>query len=411
MRGGNCVLPFLLIILVSVSFVYSINNGVARTPPMGWVTWCTDNDIVPCLNDFCSESEVKSVADAMASNGMKELGYKYINLDDCWAGQRDVNGTIQPEQDRFPSGMKALADYIHSKGFLLGLYTDVGEKTCKGGRPGSWPYYKQDAMTYAEWGVDFVKMDWCNHPGQYNASQLYGMMRDALNATGRKILFSICEWGLYEPWVWGAQTSNMWRVGPDRLPLWWTPETTQDPGQGQGVANIIEHMAGLSKYAGPGGWNDPDFLMPGYFWMSNVDQVTEFSFWCLWSAPLLVATDIRDLSNKQIILNAEAIAVNQDTLGIPGDRIVNNTDGGEVWTRPLSGNAWAVILYNSNIVYGDADVSVLFNPKYLPGWPSTVTKANVRDLWQHKDLGVFDTKYEVSLGPHASVMLRLTPVM
>jgi len=182
------------------------------------------------------------------------------------------------DSSRFPSGMKALADYIHQRGMKLGLYTDVGSKTCRGGRPGSWPYYKQDALTFASWTIDMVKMDWCGHPGGYTAPELYGMFRDALNATGRKILFNICEWGKSTPWIWGPNTSNTWRVGPDHLPLWWTWETDQDPGQGQGTANIIQHMAGLSKYSGPGGWNDPDFLMTGEWWLEEIDSQTEFSF-------------------------------------------------------------------------------------------------------------------------------------
>jgi len=177
------------------------------------------------------------------------------------AGPRAANGSITADPTRFPSGtLIPLANYLHSKGLYLGIYTDVGTQTCRGNRPGSWPYYDQDAATWASWGVDLVKMDWCDHPSNYTAPQLYGMMRDSLNKTGRPMVFSICEWGLSSPWEWGATTGNLWRVGPDHLPLWWTPKTNQDPGQGQGTANIIQHMAGLSSYAGPGGWNDPGSL-------------------------------------------------------------------------------------------------------------------------------------------------------
>jgi len=296
--------------------------------------------------------------------------------------------------------MKALADYVHLYGLKLGLYTDVGEFTCRDGRPGSWPYYKQDALTFASWGVDMVKMDWCGHPGGYTAPQLYGMFRDALNATGRRMLFNICGWGKYDPWLWGPNTSNTWRVGPDHLPLWWTPPTDQDPGQGQGTANIIQHMGGLSKYSGPGGWNDPDFLMTGEWWMEEIDSQTEFSFWCLFSAPLFVSTDIRVLSNKQEILNKEAIAINQDPLGLAGDIRGNFTDGGQVWSKRIQGNSWAVILYNSNIVFGYVQVTVSW-AKHLPGWPAGKVVGKLRDIWQHKNIGSYSNSYTSDfLQPH-----------
>eukprot|EP01089_Gocevia_fonbrunei_P019293 TRINITY_DN6788_c0_g1_i1.p1 TRINITY_DN6788_c0_g1~~TRINITY_DN6788_c0_g1_i1.p1 ORF type:complete len:305 (-),score=17.32 TRINITY_DN6788_c0_g1_i1:447-1361(-) len=292
--------PLFILVTLLVS-VNALDNGLGRLPPMGWTTWCTDNFIIPCFDDFCSATEIKSVADSMVKNGLLDLGYEYVLLDDCWAGPRDANGNVTADPTRFPLGMKELANYLHSIGLKLGLYTDAGPKTCRGGRPGSWPHYQQDAWTYANWGIDWVKMDWCNHPAGHTAPELYGMMRDALNATGHKIFFATCEWGLDEPWSWGMSTANSWRVGPDHLPLWWTPETTQDPGQGQGTSNVIEHMAGLSRYAGPGGWNDPDFLMTGIWMggMTEVDWRTEFSFWCLFAAPLVVASDVRDLQTSR----------------------------------------------------------------------------------------------------------------
>jgi len=219
--------------LVLCSVVFCLDNGLGRLPPMGWATWCTNKGAVPCLDDYCDEDEIKSIAKAMASNGMKELGYEYILLDDCWAGGRLPNGTIYAEIDRFPSGsLKPLADYVHSLGLKIGLYTDVGQKTCKGDRPGSWGFYEEDAKTFAGWSMDMVKMDWCGHPGGYTAQQLYSMMRDALNKTGRPMFFMMCEWGLFNVWEWAMPVGNSWRIGPDHIPLWWTPPTTQDPGEG-----------------------------------------------------------------------------------------------------------------------------------------------------------------------------------
>jgi alpha-galactosidase len=263
-------------------------------------------------------------------------------------------------------------------------------------------------MTYASWGVDYVKMDWCNHPGQYTAPELYQMMSDALNKTGRPILFSICEWGRYNPWEWAPAMSNMWRSGPDHLPLWWSPDTGQDPGTAGGTSQIIQHFGGLSKYAGPGQWNDPDFLMPGYFWESDYDQVTEFSFWSLFAAPLIVATDIRTLSDKQVLLNKEVIDIDQDPLGIQGDIRVNNTDGGQIWTRTLSNNSWAAILYNSNLLYGTVTLTLNFTQSLFPGWPTSVTTASVRDVWKHTDHGVLK-QYTANLSPHQSLMFKVTP--
>uniref|UniRef100_A0A6B2L6E6 Alpha-galactosidase n=1 Tax=Arcella intermedia TaxID=1963864 RepID=A0A6B2L6E6_9EUKA len=375
---------------------------------MGWATWCTDNGVIPCYDDYCDEAEIRSVGDAMASNGLRELGYNYVLLDDCWGGGRDnVTHLIYPDPARFPSGMKALADYLHAKGLKLGLYTDVGETTCKGGRPGSWPYYTLDAQTFASWGIDYVKMDWCHSPGQ-TAQELYSNFSLALNKTGHPMVFSICEWGKNSPWEWAPPISNLWRSGPDHVPVWWDPYYGQDPGTAGGTSQIIQHFGGLSKFSGPGQWNDPDFLMPGYFWEFEKDQVTEFSFWCLFAAPLIVATDVRELSDKQVILNKEAISIDQDPLGIQGDIRVNNTDGGQIWSRPLQNNFWSVILYNSNVVYGDVSITLTFSSANFPGWPEHVTSANVRDIWQHKDLPV-TSSMQVNLTPHESVMFKVSP--
>jgi len=384
---------------------------LAKTPPMGWTTWCTDNTIIPCADDYCDEAEIRSVADAMVSSGFRDLGYNYVLLDDCWAGYRDnVTHLLHEDATRFPSGMKALADYMHARGLKLGLYTDVGQKTCRGGRPGSWPYYQLDAKTWAGWGVDYIKMDWCGHPGGHTAPQLYQMMRDALNASGRPMLFSACEWGLFSPWEWGPETANMWRTGPDHIPLWESPDSGQDPGIGGGTAQIIQHMGNLSRYATPGGWNDPDFLMPGYFWFSESDQITEFSFWCLTASPLIVATDVRDLSNKKELLNKEAIAIDQDPLAIAGDIRANYSSGAQIWSRPLSNNEWAAILYNSNVLWGDVDITIPFNNQFLPNWPSNIKTAKVRDIWNQKNYGPVSNFTVTGLLPHQSVMIKITPV-
>ena len=253
-------------------------------------------------------------------------------------------------------------------------------------------------------------MDWCDHPSEYSAQQLYTAMSQALNNTGRPMFFAICEWGLYSPWEWAPEIANSWRVGPDHLPLWWTPRTQQDPGQGQGDANIIEHMAGLSPYASPGAWNDPDFLMIGEWTYieKSIDYQTEFSFWCLFSAPLVIATDIRNLSDKQQILNSEAIQVNQEWAGAAGDRVASYRDGGEVWSKPLS-KSWATILYNSNLRIRKDPITVTLTFTDLPGWGSS-QNANVYDLWSHSSIGNFTGSYSRQLSSHESAFLRVTPL-
>jgi len=251
-------------------------------------------------------------------------------------------------------------------------------------------------------------MDWCGNPG-YPAQVLYTNMSKALNKTGRPILFSICEWGRFNVWEWGMDVANMWRSGPDHIPLWWSPDSGQDPGTGGGTSQIIQHFGGLSKYAGPGGWNDPDFLMPGYFWESEYDPITEFSFWCLLAAPLIVATDVRDLSDKQVLLNKEAIEIDQDPLGIPGDIRLNNTDGGQIWSRRLSGNRWAAILYNSNLLFGDVTLTLNFTTDMLLNWPSNTTKGIVRDIWQKTNYAPANSFTKSGIVPHQSYTLVITP--
>eukprot|EP01114_Cavostelium_apophysatum_P007715 TRINITY_DN1987_c0_g1_i1.p1 TRINITY_DN1987_c0_g1~~TRINITY_DN1987_c0_g1_i1.p1 ORF type:complete len:439 (+),score=38.83 TRINITY_DN1987_c0_g1_i1:162-1478(+) len=388
------------LLLSVLPYVAALDNGLALLPPMGWTTWCTD-DIIECYDDFCNDEEIREIADAMVSNGMLDLGYNYINLDDCWAGPRDENGTITADSSRFPKGMKPLADYLHSQGFKFGLYTCAGNVTCRDNRPGSWGHFEQDANTYAEWGIDQVKMDWCSHP-DLPPVEVYSMMRDALNQTGRPILYSICEWGKDEPWTWGGAVGNMWRVGPDHLPFYWLPDTDQ------GVIGVITHMAHKSNWSHPGGWNDPDFLMTGALTMSDTDSRTEFSFWALWAAPLIVSTDVRDMSNKkEILLNKEIVAVNQDPLAIAGDIVANYSDGGQVWSKPLHDGSYAIILFNPEFWYSQT-VSISWDLIW-PGIDSSV-EVSVRDLWEHEDLGNFASQFSISVDPHAVVMIQAAQV-
>jgi alpha-galactosidase len=242
---------------LTVSIALSVHaqkfENLALTPPMGWNSW---NHFACEIN----EKIIRETADAMVSSGMKDAGYLYINIDDCWHGERDSLGFIHPDSSRFPSGMKALSDYIHSKGLKFGIYSDAGWKTC-GGKPGSRGYEYQDALQYAKWGVDYLKYDWCNTDG-LNTEGAYLTMRDALHSAGRPVVFSLCEWGNSKPWLWGKNIGHLWRTTGDITNCF---DCVVDHGtwKSWGIMYILDMQEGLRTYAGPGRWNDPDMMEVG----------------------------------------------------------------------------------------------------------------------------------------------------
>ena len=372
-------------------------NGLALTPPMGWNSW----------NKFAcnvSESLIKSMADAMVSSGMKEAGYQYIVIDDCWQVRRDANGNIIADPQRFPNGIKAVADYVHSKGLKFGIYSDAGTATCQG-RPGGRGHEFQDALTYASWGVDYLKYDWCN-AGTQDAAASYRTMAEALRASGRQIVFSICEWGTHKPWLWGAEAGgNLWRTTDDIEDRW--SGRKQWPGGGccsNGVLDIVDQEAPLYSYAGPGHWNDPDMLEVGNGGMTASEDRAHFSLWCLLAAPLITGNDLRSMSaeTKEILTNREVIAVDQDSLGRQVRRVAKNGDS-EVWSKELHDGSRAVILLNR----GEApnEISVAWNQI---GYTDHLS-AEVRDLWVHKNLGRFTGSFKATVPSHAVVMVTIKP--
>mmetsp|Transcript_3592 Transcript_3592/g.3549 ORF Transcript_3592/g.3549 Transcript_3592/m.3549 type:complete len:414 (+) Transcript_3592:69-1310(+) len=398
-------------------FISCYNNGLAATPPMGWSSWCT-NDLCG-IPDLCNEFEVRNKCDAMVANGMRDAGYTMMLLDDCWAAHdRDENGELQPMPDFFPSGMKALADYVHERGMQLGLYTCVGTETCKRNRPGSYGYFDVDANTFAKWGIDLVKADYCNRPSNETGKDLYYQFSSALNATGHPMIFATCQWGEDNVSEWGGDIAQMFRIQMDHIPLWNGPPSASGAGYGIGTKNIIDFMADLhpSKYTRPYAWMDPDFLetlfLEKYLENDNImmnytNSRTEFSFWALWSSPLLVATDPANLSVEKasILLNTEVIAINQDPLFIAGERIRNDneTTGGQLWSRPLSNGDICVILYNSG-QHDNVPIAVSWSEI---GW-SNDDNVSIRDLWLHEELGVMKQGYERNINAHDIAMLRLT---
>jgi alpha-galactosidase len=346
---------------------------------------------------------IRQTADAMVSSGMKDAGYQYVVIDDCWQVERDANGNIVADGKRFPSGIKALADYVHGKGLKFGLYSDAGTKTCQG-RPGSRGYEFQDARQYAAWGVDYLKFDWC-HTSTQDARSSYELMRAALDGSGRAIVFSICEWGTSKPWLWANGVGNLWRTTGD-ISDRWEGKVKWPNGDccSNGMTEILDEQVGLASYAGPGHWNDPDMLEVGNGGMTVTEYRAHFSLWAMLAAPLIAGNDLRDMKPeiRDILTQKEVIAVDQDEAGKEGRRVWK--DGNlEVWSKPLQDGSRAVVLFNR----GTEDKKISVEWQDL-GYPSHLS-AKVRDLWQSKDLGDYKGTFSASVGPHSVVMVTIRP--
>jgi len=396
----------LLIVVAIVQLTYSIDAqdsntvsmGLALTPPMGWNTW----------NKFaCDVSDplVRGMADAMVKSGMKDAGYQYVVIDDCWQVSRDTNGNIVVDPQRFPNGMKAVADYVHSLGLKFGIYSDAGTKTCQG-RPAGLGHEYQDARTYASWGVDYLKYDWCNTlPGQ-DARSSYANIRQALDASGRPIVLSICEWGTAKPWLWGKDVGgNLWRTTGD-IQDRWAGKKEWSPGNccSNGMLDIVDENSQLYSYAGPGHWNDPDMLEVGNGGMTNTEYRSHFSLWAIMAAPLMAGNDLRSMTPeiRNILTNKEVIAIDQDPLGRQGRRVWKDGDL-EIWGKQLQDGSRAVILLNRGA--SSHEVTVTWEQI---GYTGHLT-ALVRDLWTHKDLGKFTEKFSAPVESHAVVMVTVKP--
>ena len=383
-------------------------EGLADTPPMGWSTW----------NKFgCNVDErmVREMADALVESGLAEAGYVYLNIDDCWhASERDADGFPQCDPERFPSGMKALADYVHSKGLKLGIYSDAGRRTCAG-RFGSFGHEYQDALQYARWGIDYLKYDWCNTEN-INPVGAYTLMRDALRAAGRPILFSMCEWGTSKPWTWAREVGHMWRTTGDIGLSFSDPAVFTGDWKPRTVMQNFDDNAGLRRYAGPGHWNDPDMLEVGNGMSVNQDRA-HFTMWCMMAAPLILGNDIRAMSDETaaIVTDRDVIAIDQDPLGVQGLRYA--TDNGlEIWFKPLAGGEWAFCLFNRThearpytidwqlFSFTDTEVSqcsTAFDRIVYEG----------RDLWNGGRSFHTDCKREVVVPAEDVVLYRLRPVV
>ncbi|MEE4115584.1 MAG: glycoside hydrolase family 27 protein [Marinilabiliaceae bacterium] len=372
---------------------------LALTPPMGWNTW----------SEFgCNVSAglLMEMADIMVSSGMKDAGYEYIVVDDCWQVGRDEEGNILPDPETFPDGMKPVVDYIHSLGLKFGLYSCAGSLTCQG-RPGGRGYQFQDARQYAAWGVDYLKYDVCNMEGQ-NHEAAYRTMSDALKECGRPIVFSICEWGISEPWKWAKGIGHLWRTTYDISPLYYGKVNWGSLG----FMNIIDDQAELWRYAGPGHWNDPDILEVGNGSLTRDENITHFSMWAISAAPLMAGNDLRIMSDevKEILTNPDVIAINQDSLGNQAVRFLDMGDH-EVWFKRLVNDELAMCFVNRSELpwkmdYNWKDTKIHHNYKSVD---FSSQAYELYDVWEHKNIGTTDNNLKHTIPTHGVLMLKLTP--
>lgn len=390
----------LAICLVTSAFAQKW-EGLALTPPMGWNSWNT-------FANHIDESVVHETAEAMIANGMRDAGYVYVVIDDTWAlRERNSEGNLVADPQKFPGGLKALGDYLHSKGFKFGIYSCAGMKTC-GGYPGSWGHEFQDARLFASWGVDYLKYDWCDH-GTADARDAYKRMSEALRAAGRPIVFSLCEWGQNKPWEWAETIGHLWRTTGDIYDSY-----DGRKGWESGWKLLLNQQYdlvpsngpdGLGKFAGPGHWNDPDMLEVGNEGLSLAESRAHFSFWCMLAAPLMAGNDVRHMKPEiqAILTDKEVVAIDQDVAGKQGFRaLAEPAKQTEIWVKELSNNEWAVCMLNTGTAAADLTVH----------WDRLWTihgEHTVRDVWGKKSVGDTTTPYVAHVEPHDVVLFRLTP--
>ncbi|UXX80981.1 glycoside hydrolase family 27 protein [Reichenbachiella carrageenanivorans] len=376
---------------------------LAPTPPMGFITW-------NLFEGNISEDMVKSIADAMVETGMKDAGYEYVIIDDLWQGDRDENGVLHPDYSKFPNGMKALADYVHSKGLKFGIYTDIAPLTCAG-EEGSYGYEAIDAQTFAEWGVDYIKCDYCYAPKDiFTAVERYGKFIKEVRKQDKKMVFALCEWGKRSPWLWGESIdAQLWRTTWDLRDTW---EHGSYGVRNNGIMECLDIQAHLHEYAKPGHWNDMDMLVVGLYGKGKATSAngaigctdTEYEahmgLWSLLASTLFVTCDIREMNaeTQRILMNKEIIAVNQDPLGRQAKRIFKSGVQ-EFWAKPLKDGGYAIGFLNRDdhdTLEMTLDLSKL-----------KLSQVKARDLWTHTDLGMYQGEISLSVKPHECRVIRI----
>lgn len=401
----KCLLIFFF--SLAVFHVKAQSDKLALTPPMGWNSW-------NLFEDEVSEKLIREIADAMAASGMKEAGYQYIVIDDYWVGGRDEKNELFADKKRFPGGMKALAAYVHEKGLKLGIYSDAAALTC-GGVTGSYDFEEQDAKTFAKWGIDYLKYDYCNAPSDMlTAFTRYKKMGDALKKTGRPIVYSICEWGQLKPWLWArAAGGHLWRTTWDIRDTWHAPKYYNGSN---GIMNVVDIQNGLEQFAGPGGWNDPDLLVTGLFGKGKSSSLngkftgctlteyrSQFALWCMLASPLMVNLDLRKLDTdiKQLVLNKQLIGINQDSLGRQATSVYRHGDI-QAFKKELAGGRYAICLLNR--AAGEKDYTINVDKELM-----------LRGAWQAQDAFTAKTNkiekiLKGRLNAHACAVYIFSPI-
>ncbi|HRG80875.1 MAG TPA: glycoside hydrolase family 27 protein [Chitinophagaceae bacterium] len=395
--------PVFLFLFFCTRFALSQNSGPASVPPMGWMSW---NSLAERVN----EKDLREIAEVMVSTGMVEAGYNYIFIDDGWQGGRDNRNNIIPDPVKFPSGIRSLSDYLHNRGIRLGIYSDAAQLTCAG-YTGSFGFEEQDARTFASWQIDYLKYDYCNAPSDMATAKLrYKAMADALQKTGRPILFAVCEWGERQPWLWAAAAGgHLWRTTHDIRDKW---KMLPSEKWGLGILDILDVNSGLSKYAGPGRWNDADMLVTGLYGKkgpsgdgggngcTDTEYQSQFSLWAIMSAPLYASNDLRQMNSQtlSILLNREVIAVQQDPLGKPGKRIIADSVW-NVFLKPMQNGDYSIAILNRSD--RPAHFVFDFNKCGLPGF------YRIRDLWLH-ETSAGTKQWTGEVKGHETKLLRLS---
>lgn len=393
--------PFIICLLTALQLTIFSNaqtfDKLALTPPMGWSSW-------NFFHQNINEQAIKEMADAMISSGLYKAGYTYINLDDYWHGNRDADGFMNGDSQKFPNGMKALADYVHSKQLKIGIYSDAGSFTSGGTKSGSRGHEYQDALQYARWGYDYLKYDW-NYAGDRNRKEAFSVMHDALCASGRPIIFSVSESGVGKPWLFCKNIAHLWRTSHDIIPSF---------SEGAGcILSIIDANEPLREYAGPGHWNDPDMLEVGNG-LTDTQGRSHFSIWCMMAAPLILGNDLRHISKETLatLTNRDVIAIDQDSLGIQGLRFKQD-NGLEVWFKPLQHGKWALCLFNRTktdrpytICWKDLDFTDSVSNRATQLASKTYT---IKNLWSGKQEGHTGKDRHVIVKAEDVVLYLLTP--
>ena len=401
------------IALVAFCFSHTVLFGqkqLTPTPPMGFMTW-------NFFADKITEADVKSVADAMVATGLRDAGYQYLFIDDGWQGGRDSKNNIIADPVKFPSGMKALCDYVHERGLKIGTYSDAAPLTCAG-YTASLNFEEQDAKAFAAWGFDYLKYDYCHAPADWQtAIQRYSKMAEALKKSGREIVFGICEWGDREPWLWAKKSGgHLWRTTADIRDKWASKVPAKKPsdlhGYGAGILDVLNINAELAAYAGNGYWNDPDMLIAGLYGKkgpsgdlggvgcTDVEYQSQMSLWCLMAAPLMVSCDVRNMNEptKKILLNKEVIAIDQDVLGIQGVRKIKN-DTWQVFVKPLANGDFALGILNTS----DTEQKTTLNLADL----GILCGKTIRDLWSG-EVKKFSANLNATVLSHETKLYRIS---